>query len=100
MQASIPDAVKGPNKGGIIIDDKPAGRPISKDKQEMRRNVEAYEIKYGQPANEVLICRYDPDTGSDAGEEHYAPEIFTGNKKNVNAENDSIKDSGEAGKCS
>ena len=71
MQAVMPDAVKGPNKGGIIIDDKPKGRPISKDYQEMRRNVEAYEKKYGVKPNKIIIERYDPITGADAGKEEY-----------------------------
>ena len=80
MQGVIPDAVKGPDKGGIIIDDKPAGRPISKDYQEMRRNAEAYEKKYGVDANEFRIERYNPVTGADAGIERYSiPELRKGN---------------------
>lgn len=50
---------------------KPKGRPISKDYQEMRRNVEAYEKKYGVKPNKIIIERYDPITGADAGKEEY-----------------------------
>ncbi|MBD5515016.1 MAG: hypothetical protein HDR06_10300 [Lachnospiraceae bacterium] len=75
-QAVMPDAVKGPDKGGIIIDDKPAGRPISKDYQEMRRNVEAYEKKYGVKPEKIIIERYDPITGEDVDIEEYLPSDF------------------------
>lgn len=77
----MPDAVKGPDKGGIIIDDKPAGRAISKDYQEMGRNVEAYKEVYGVDPNEIIINRYDPVTGADAGIEHYSPSIFNRTRK-------------------
>ncbi|MBU7316359.1 hypothetical protein [Paenibacillus oleatilyticus] len=62
-QKAIPDAVQGPPKGNII-DDKPLGRPISKDKQEIRRFINAYKIKYGEPPKQIIIERYDPKTGA------------------------------------
>lgn len=76
MQSTIPDAVKDPHKGGIIVDDKPAGRPIGKDYQEMGRNVEAYEKKYGVAPNEIHIERYDPKTGATVQIEVYNPSDF------------------------
>lgn len=74
-QRAIPDAVQGPPKGHII-DDKPSGRPISKDKQEMRRNIEAYEAKYGEPPKKIVIERYDPVTGKPAGTETFDASHF------------------------
>lgn len=64
MQAAMPDAVLGPDKGGVIIDDKPFGRDVlSKDYQEMRRNIEAYTKKYGVEPQKTVIEWYDPATG-------------------------------------
>ncbi|WP_254495413.1 contractile injection system protein, VgrG/Pvc8 family [Brevibacillus sp. RS1.1] len=74
-QKAIPDAVQGPPKGNII-DDKPLGRPISKDKQEIRRFIDAYKIKYGEPPKQIIIERYDPKTGAPAGRETYDPNDF------------------------
>ena len=74
-QRAIPDAVKGP-PAGQIIDDKPSGRPINKDYQEMRRNIEAYETKYGEPPKEIRIERYNPATGAPAGVDIYTPKDF------------------------
>ncbi|WP_207952276.1 hypothetical protein, partial [Paenibacillus turpanensis] len=74
-QRAIPDAVQGPPKGRII-DDKPVGRPISKDKQEIRRFIDAYTQKYGEPPKQIVIERYDPKTGEAAGTEIYDPNDF------------------------
>ncbi|OAB38859.1 hypothetical protein, partial [Paenibacillus glacialis] len=74
-QRSIPDAVQGPPKGNII-DDKPVGRPISKDKQEIRRFIDAYKLKYGEPPKQIIIERYDPNTGASVGREIYDPDDF------------------------
>ena len=71
-QAAAPDAVQGPPKGKII-DDKPLNRPISKDKQEIRRFIEAYEIKYGEKPKEIV---YDPQTGETVIKESYNVEDF------------------------
>ncbi|MBC2582912.1 hypothetical protein, partial [Clostridium sp. DJ247] len=74
-QRAIPDAVQGPPKGNII-DDKPLGRPISKDKQEIHRFIDAYKQKYGEPPKKIIIERYDPKTGESAGREIYDPDYF------------------------
>jgi len=74
-QKAIPDAVLGPPKG-VIIDDKPEGRPISKDKQEMRRFCDAYEKQHGEPPKEIRIERYDPKTGEHVGTDIYDPSEF------------------------
>ncbi|WP_175400658.1 hypothetical protein, partial [Paenibacillus sp. KS1] len=74
-QRAIPDAVQGPPIGNII-DDKPVGRPISKDKQEIRRFIDAYEQKYGESPKKVIIQRYDPKTGAPAESEVYSPKFF------------------------
>ena len=80
MQGVIPDAIKGPEKGGIIYDDKPAGRPISKDFQEIGRNIEAYEKLYGEPPNEVIVVRYDKETLKIVEEKSYSPSDFDRSK--------------------
>lgn len=74
-QKAIPDAVQGPPKGRII-DDKPAGRPISKDKQEIRRFIDAYKQKYGESPKEIVIERYDPKTGDLIEKEKFDPDDF------------------------
>ena len=80
QQGVIPDAIKGPEKGGIIYDDKPAGRPISKDFQEIGRNIEAYEKLYGELPNEVIIVRYDKETLKIVEEKSYSPSDFDRSK--------------------
>ena len=80
MQGVIPDAIKGPEKGGIIYDDKPAGRPISKDFQEIGRNIEAYTKLYGELPNEVIIVRYDKETLKIVEEKSYSPSDFDRSK--------------------
>ncbi len=80
MQGVIPDAIKGPEKGGIIYDDKPAGRPISKDFQEIGRNIEAYEKLYGEPPDEVIVVRYDKETLKIVEEKSYSPSDFDRSK--------------------
>ena len=67
-------------KGGIIYDDKPAGRPISKDFQEIGRNIEAYEKLYGKLPNEVIIVRYDKETLKNVKEILYTPSDFDRNR--------------------
>lgn len=84
-QSAIPDAVLGPDKGGIIIDDKPAGRDVlKKDYQEMGRNVEAYIEKYGVEPNEIRIVWYDPITGEDRSYTSYDPSKFKRKRKKQN----------------
>ncbi|MBU3179438.1 hypothetical protein KPL47_24520 [Clostridium estertheticum] len=74
-QRAIPDAVQGPPKGNII-DDKALGRAISKDKQEIRRFIDAYKVKYGESPKNIIIEIYDPKTGLSAGREIYDPDYF------------------------
>ena len=73
-QATQPDAVS--YERGEILDDKPDGRPISKDRQEMIRNIEAYRERTGELPKKITIQRYDPQTGAPAGSESYPPEFF------------------------
>lgn len=42
----------------------------------MGRNIEAYKEKYGVEPTEIVIVRYDPNTGEYAGEEHYPISMF------------------------
>lgn len=67
-------------KGGIIYDDKPAGRSISKDFQEIGRNIEAYTKLYGELPNEVIIVRYDKETLKTVEEKSYSPSDFDRSK--------------------
>ncbi len=77
MQSAMPDAVIAPDKGGYIIDDKPNNRDVlTKDYQEMGRNVEAYTKKYGEEPNKVIIHWYDSTTGADMGYTMFEPELF------------------------
>jgi Domain of unknown function (DUF4157) len=73
-QAAQPDAVS--YKRGEILDDKPAGRPISKDRQEMLRNIEAYRQRTGELPKKIIVERYDPATGKHVGTETYSPSDF------------------------
>lgn len=74
-QSAIPDAVVF-NKGGVIIDDKPLGRPIAKDRQEMIRFIKAYEQKTGKLPEKIAIQRYDPSTGKPTFTEIFKPSDF------------------------
>lgn len=73
-QVAQPDAVS--YSRGEILDDKPADRPISKDRQEMIRNIEAYRIRTGTLPNRIIIERYDPKTGAHVKTEVYPPSEF------------------------
>jgi RHS repeat-associated protein len=79
-QTAIPDAMKGPAKGGVILDDKPEGRPISKDRAELERFVQAYTEKYGEPPKKIIIQRYDPDTGEPTRTEELDPKDYVRKK--------------------
>ncbi|HEY1756202.1 MAG TPA: DUF4157 domain-containing protein [Bryobacteraceae bacterium] len=74
MQIAKPDAVD--YKAEMFLDDKPAGRPISADRQEMIRNIEAYRIRTGKLPKTIEIHRYDPATEAPAGIEIYTPQDF------------------------
>jgi hypothetical protein len=69
-----PDAVS--YKRGQILDDKPLGRPISKDRQQIIGYIKAYEKKTGTLPKEILIERYDPATGKSVMTEILNPKQF------------------------
>lgn len=73
-QTAQPDAVS--YRRGEIVDDKPAGRPIMKDRQEMIRNIEAYRQRTGHLPERIVIDRYDPVTGKHVATETYPPDKF------------------------
>lgn len=74
MQASRPDAVNFDK--GLILDDKPLGRPISKDQQEILRFIRAYEASQGTSPRTIAIERYNPTTGQPVVTELYKPSDF------------------------
>lgn len=74
QQVAKPDAVSFKDK--LILDDKPVGRPISKDRQEIIRFIKAYEEKEGVPPGKIAIQRYDPKTGKLVVTELYTPQDF------------------------
>ncbi len=61
---------------GILVDDKPVGRNIAKDRQELIGNITAYEISQGSLPRAVAIPRYDPVSGELVTVELYPPERF------------------------
>jgi hypothetical protein len=73
-QKAIPDATIY-NKG-LIIDDKPLGRSIAKDRQEIIRFIKAFEIREGRLPSTIAIQRYDPKTGKPFVTEVYKPTDF------------------------
>jgi hypothetical protein len=73
LQEAIPDAVSF-KKGGLILDDKPLGRPLAKDRQEIIRAIKAYEAREGVLPNRIAIPRYDPFTGAWVRTELHRPE--------------------------
>ncbi|MFZ6820582.1 RHS repeat domain-containing protein [Undibacterium sp. Ji22W] len=74
LQNAIPDAVNYERR--LIVDDKPIGRPISKDRQELIRNIEAFRKREGHLPDTIAIQRYDPKTGDPVVTELYKPEDF------------------------
>jgi filamentous hemagglutinin len=74
LQEAVPDAVSFERKH--IIDDKPLGRPIAKDRQEIIRFIKAYEQREGQLPKVIGITRYDPQTGQQVLTELYSPKDF------------------------
>lgn len=78
-QASRPDAVKF--ESGLILDDKPLGRPIAKDRQEIIRFIDAYRESNGTQPRTIAIQRYDPKTGLPVVTELYNPTEFMPWKK-------------------
>lgn len=74
LQAAHPDAVSF--ERGLIVDDKPLGRPVAKDRQEMIRNIEAYRLRTGELPKRIAIQRYDPETGAKVKTDLFTPEDF------------------------
>jgi molecular chaperone DnaK (HSP70) len=74
LQSAVPDAVRYDRN--LILDDKPLGRPISKDRQEVIRFIRAYEESQGTLPKTVAIQRYDPATGRPVVTELYKPSDF------------------------
>ncbi|WP_315133467.1 hypothetical protein [Achromobacter marplatensis] len=65
----------------MILDDKPLGRPISKDRQEIIRFIDAYRESTGTQPRTIAIQRYDPKTGLPVVTELYNPNEFMPWKK-------------------
>jgi hypothetical protein len=74
VQEAVVDAVIFEKE--LIIDDKPLGRPIAKDRQEMIRNIKAYEQREGRLPRVIAVTRYDPKTGQQVLTELYSPADF------------------------
>jgi hypothetical protein len=73
-QTTRPDAASYDR--GLIVDDKPIGRPITKDQQEIMRFIRAYEASQGMPPRIIAIERYDPTTAQPVVTELYKPTDF------------------------
>lgn len=73
VQIARPDAVRYKNE--MILDDKPMGRPIAKDRQEVIRFIDAYSQSQGKLPAKIAIQRYDPVTGEPVVTELYTPKI-------------------------
>jgi RHS repeat-associated protein len=74
LQEVVPDAVSFRRK--LILDDKPLGRPIAKDRQEIIRFIKGYEQREGNLPEVIGITRYDPKTGRQVLTELYSPKDF------------------------
>jgi hypothetical protein len=74
LQEAVPDAVSFKRK--LILDDKPLGRPIAKDRQEIIRFIKAYEQREGHLPDVIGITRYDLKTGQQVLSELYSPQDF------------------------
>jgi hypothetical protein len=72
MQTAEPDAASFARK--LIVDDKPEGRPLAKDRQELIRFVKAYERREGELPERVAIQRYDPVTKEPIRTDLHKPE--------------------------
>jgi len=73
-QVARPDAVRFDR--GVIIDDKPLGRAVSKDQQEIIRFIRAYQESQGSLPRTIAIQRYDPVTGRPVVTDLYKPSDF------------------------
>ncbi len=71
---AVPDAVDFDRR--LIIDDKPLGRPIAKDRQEIIRFINAYKKRESVFPKSIGIQRYDPQTGIPARTDLHSPYDF------------------------
>jgi hypothetical protein len=69
-----PDAVRFSN--GVIVEDKPLGRALSKDRQQIIRYINGYQQARGELPARVGIQRYDPTTGEPVMTELHSPFDF------------------------
>jgi hypothetical protein len=74
VETAIPDAVSFERR--VIVDDKPLGRPIAKDRQEIIKYITAFKQREGHLPDVIRITRYDPKTGQQVLTELYSPEDF------------------------
>jgi filamentous hemagglutinin len=81
FQVAKPDSVVFRRDLGVVIDDKPIGRPLAKDQQEILRFIRAYEAQFGAPPKTIAIERYDPITMRPIVTELYKPGDFPLKKK-------------------
>ncbi len=81
FQVARPDSVVFRRDLGAVIDDKPIGRPLAKDQQEILRFIRAYETQFGAPPKTIAIERYDPITMRPVVTELYRPGDFPLKKK-------------------
>jgi len=73
-QVAEPDAVS--YSRSEIMDYKPAGRSIMKDRQEIIRFIKAFQAREGRLPDRIVINRYDPVTGQLVGQEVHTPKNF------------------------
>lgn len=73
-QTAHPDAVDFGRR--LILDDKPLGRDVFKDRQEIIRFMRAYEAREGVLPETIAIQRYDPVTGMPVRTDLYSPQDF------------------------
>ncbi len=74
LQEAIPDAVNFERR--LIIDDKPLGRPLAKDRQEIIRFIEAFRQREGHLPTTIGIQRYDSRTGQPIQTDLHTPQDF------------------------
>lgn len=79
LQQAVPDAANFDKR--LIVDDKPLGRPIAKDRQEIIRFIKAFEQREGVLPEMIGIQRYDPKTGLPVRTDLHSPHDFLPKKK-------------------
>jgi hypothetical protein len=79
LQKAVPDAANFDRR--LIVDDKPIGRPIAKDRQEIIRFIKAFEQREGVLPEVIGIQRYDSKTGVPVRTDLHSPHDFLPKKK-------------------